>query len=398
MRRRVAVIALESIRNIGEAILAEATEFLIRRACPDVEISRVQFCPGGRGETLTQRGRNFLFRRIRWAACRTRGDISFRLLDLAYRIRLNAHFRCALRPVDSAILAVGMFKYASQDFSYLYDHVARISSHLGCQLMLSATSVAEANAGDWRFRQLVRALCEKSWRMVTTRDGERGVRLLRDGYGLASSVGTRVVGDPALWLPELTGVVCTAPVERRFVGVNLVRGGIYETYRGGVTEERLLAVYCDLLAELDARGIVWRLFSNGTKSDERFGDLLCARLGISAEQRLPPPTSVADFARTIVSFKAVFGARLHACLTAVAFRVPSVWLDWDDKFVRVAEELGYTENLLEPEDLSGLKIVDRLEESMERGFDETRIGALKEATAEAIAEFLRLRGTGRYGR
>lgn len=384
----IAIVALESINNIGETILAETTAFLVRRICPDAKISRVQFCPNGCDGILAPCHHAFLARLVLRLSKWTHGGVAWRFKNLYFRLRLGNHFLRALRASDAVVMAVGAFKFSSQDFSYLYNLVAEKASDAGCPLMLSAASIAVPDVRDWRSRQLAQALAVPCWRMCSTRDGEMGIARLRSGYRLPSSVPVKAVGDPALWLPDLTGVSRVPKSERRYVGVNLIRGKIYKAYRGGVSEEQLLEVYRVLLSELDARGIEWRLFSNGIRSDERFGDLLCARLNIPPNRRLPPPVSIHKFAQTVASFRAVFGARLHACLTSVAFRVPSVWLNWDDKFVYTADALGYSRALLEPRDLEGGLMVDRLEEMMARPFDDERIRSAKVATVTALAEFL----------
>ena len=385
---RVALFALSNIRNVGEDLLADTTEWLIRRALPDCEVQRVQFCPQGRGEDMVQRMINRIARCFLRMSERTSGTWSYRWLDLYYRIRHHRRFRRAIARADAVVSAVGMFKFASQDFSYLYALVARIASRCGVPFMISAPSVAEADPGEWRSAQLARTLSSGGVARFTTRDGAAGVERIRRGYGAPERLPVSAVGDPALWIPECYGITACPSSERTLVGVNLVRGGIYETYRGGVSEEGLLTAYHDLLAALDARGYEWRLFSNGTKSDERFGDLLCSRFRIPAERRLPPTRSPADYVRRVASFRLVFAARFHAFLSATALGIPSVALDWDDKFVFTARELGRERFLVDLGLMNGAEIVARLEESERTPLDAGRLNVLKAATESALRDFI----------
>ena len=83
---------------------------------------------------------------------------------------------------------------------------------------------------------------------------------------------------------------------------------------------------------VEERGWDWVLFSNGMAADQKFGTMLLRALGCSDRTKiLPTANNSVDFLEQIRSFKLVFGARLHACITSYALDVPVVGLIWSEK-------------------------------------------------------------------
>jgi len=382
--RRIVIFSLETINNVGDLILPEVTEYLVRRTDPEAEIRRVQLLP--------RRPDGGVFRRIVSAVLRrlsgmSSGTLSYRMKDLSLRIRLGLHYRSALADADGAICALGMYKYATQDFSHCFDFLSEICACRRIPVLFSAMSVARSDFSDWRCRRLS-AILRRPGVFITTRDGEDGVRRLQEEYGATAENRLRSVGDPALWIPVCYGIGPRQVPAGGRIGVNLVRGDIFGHYRGGLSAGMLKRFYGDLFAELDRRGLDWSVFSNGIRSDERFGDDICRCFSVPDDRRLPSPDSVEGYVRTISSFRAVFGARLHACLTATALGVPAVWLDWDDKFTLSAKSLNRETCVVGVEDLDPRRIVDLLEQVASDPPEVSAYAGLRAATAESIAEFV----------
>lgn len=384
---RVVLIGIGNIRNHGDAILSDVTAWLIRRARPDVEVVRVELYQGGRGVDVMQRIRNRLARRFQWMADKTSGDFSFRCRDWQYRLTQGRRLRSALKGADAVVYALGMFKYATQDESYMIYQINRLAAEAHIPVLMSAMSVSEADGSDWRSRQLARAL-QLGEVYFTTRDGEAGVRRLLDGYGADRCVRILSVGDPALWIPECYGLPAANPMDTGVVGVNLIREDIFELYGGDVSSMQLRGFYGALIEEFDRRGWKWRLFSNGIRSDERFGRDLLRSLGRSESLMMPLTGSPADYCRMVASFRAIFAARLHAFISAAALNVPAVALAWDDKFRMVAQEMHREAFLLEAAHLNARLAADALELSMRTPYDHDRVHALRESTALALVEFI----------
>lgn len=382
--RRIVIFSLETINNVGDRILPEVTEFLVRRAHPDTDVRRVQLLPRHPECGFLRRVVAGVVRRLSTV---TAGGVSYQLKDLSLRIRLAPGYQSALKDADGVICALGMFKFATQDFSHCFDLLSELCSRRRIPILFSAMSIARPDPNDWRCRRLA-AVLRRPGVYITCRDGDDGVRRLQEGYGATAANRPCSVGDPALWIPECYRSGRLGASAGMKVGVNLVRGDIFGHYRGGVSSDRLKAFYGELFAELDRRGMDWAVFSNGIRSDERFGDEICRSFSVPDSRRIPPPSSVVEYIRTVSSFRVVFGARLHACLTATALGVPATWLDWDDKFSLTATALGRARYLVRADDLDAVRIADLLERASSDSPDVAAYAGLRAATAASIAEFV----------
>ena len=90
----------------------------------------------------------------------------------------------------------------------------------------------------------------------------------------------------------------------------------------------------------------------------------------------------------VKGFDAVFGSRLHSCITAVSLGVPVVGFIWDNKLRYFAETMNRQSFFFEPKDMSADNIVNALELAMKSGYDFTTIDNLKEKTLSSIQKFL----------
>lgn len=388
--RRVAVFSLGGIGNFGDEIIGDTTSWLIRSLRPDLEPVSVQLQPFARHYPVSQLP-DYVLGRLYWAVTRRvlrhcPLSVRFPFERLAWRMRNGRYFRSHLRGTSAAVYAMGMIKYCNQGFCYLAAMVNEEATRLGIPVMMSAASVARADPSDLRCRQLRAALHEPSVRAISTRDGEPGVERLRRDYGLDLAE-VSPVGDPALWIPECYGIR-RDPSACGPVGVNLARRGLFATYGSGADDASLVAFYGALGRELDRRGLDWVLFSNGMDQDERFGRDLLAAHGWPAEKLLPRAKDVRGFIRRVGSFRAVFGLRLHSCLTAWALGVPVAGIVWEDKIACVAASLGASRHFIPARSLSASEAADNLLRAMSEPIDRMKLDQLRAATRAALVRFL----------
>ncbi len=388
--KRIAVFNLGGIGNFGDEIIGDTTAWLIRSLRPELETVSVQLQPFARHYPRLLLP-DYVLGRLYWTIMRrvmrtSSSSARFPYERDALRLRNGRYFRSHLRGAAAVVYAMGMIKYRNQGFCHLAAMVNEEATRLGIPVMLSAGSVARADPSDSRCRQLLAALREPSVRAISSRDGEPGVERLRRDYGL-DLPDISAVGDPALWIPECYGIrrdpsVCGP------VGVNLARRGLFACYGGGADVATLVAFYGALGRELDRRGLDWVLFSNGMEQDERFGRDLLAAHGWPAEKLLPRSRDVRGFVRRVGSFRAVFGLRLHSCLTAWALGVPVAGIDWEEKISRVAATLGVSRHFIPSNSLSAPEAADNLVRAMSEPVDRMVINRLREATRTALGRFL----------
>lgn len=90
----------------------------------------------------------------------------------------------------------------------------------------------------------------------------------------------------------------------------------------------------------------------------------------------------------IQSFKVVFAARLHACITSFALDIPFVGLLWDNKLRMFAKTMKITDAFCEIEDLDAEKVSRKLDCVMTRSYDIENRNFYKQRTKKIIHRFL----------
>lgn len=385
---KVLLIALESIGNIGEELLRASTEFLVNQECESVGIYIAQLKPNR--SIVDKKYRidyyigSLLWKCFHWI----NGYFSYRIKDVSYKTKYFRYFSSRIAECDKVILPVGMIKYGTQDFSYIFHLIIKLSTKYGKPVLMSAMSPQIANNTDWRYRQLVEAVNMPAVKMLTTRDGEAGVKILKSDY-IQHNILCDYVGDPALWIPEVYGV---KNVEKKnkipYVGINIIRKGIFDDYNKSLTDDTLFLFYAQLIKLIKERGWRWSVFTNGMKKDIAVLKELKEHLGFSEDHVMPACENGKKYAEMISSYNIVFGARLHACITSVAVGTPVVGFIWDDKLKYFSETMKINQFFFQPSEMTAEKVVDKMEEALCYNFDFDNRDKYKQKTKESIRYFL----------
>jgi len=386
---KVLLIALESIDNIGEELLRASTEFLVKASCEDVEITVAQLKPNS--TLIPSRYKyDFLIGAVAWKCLSwLKGNQSYRIKDLCYQVRYTRYFSSVIRQCDKVILPVGMIKYGTQDFSYVFYLINKLATKYQKSVLMSAMSPQVGKNSDWRYHQLVEAVNMPAVKMLTTRDGETGVRILKSDY-IRRTLSCDYVGDPALWIPDVYGLTKRKKThgDVPYVGINIIRKGIFNDYNKSLTDDAMFNIYAQLIKQIEKRGWRWSVFTNGMKKDIAVLRELQAYLGFSESHVMPTCEDGKAFAGMISNFEVVFGARLHACITSVAVGTPVVGFVWDNKLKYFSETMKISQFFFQPSEMKAEKIVAKMEEAVCYTFDFENRDKYKQKTKESIRHFL----------
>lgn len=385
---KVLLIALESIDNIGEELLRASTEFLVKQVCESAEVHIAQLKPNrsiiDKKYRLDYYGGSFLWKSFHWMS----GNFSYRIKDVSYKIKFFRYFSSHICECDKVILPVGMIKYGTQDFSYVFHLIAKLSTKYRKPVLMSAMSPQIADNTDWRYHQLVEAVNMPAVKMLTTRDGEVGVQILKIDY-IQRNIYCDYVGDPALWIPEVYGV---KNMEKKskvpYVGINIIRKGIFDDYNKLLTDEIMFDIYVQLIKLIEKRGWRWSVFTNGMKQDIEVLKELQEQLRFSEDHVMSTCENGKKYAEMISSYDIVFGARLHSCITSVAVGTPVVGFIWDNKLKFFSETMGISQFFFHPSEMTAKKVVAKMEEALEYNFDFENRDKYKQKTKESIRHFL----------
>lgn len=387
--KTVLLFALENIDNVGEELLRETTEYLINTASNNVEVKIAQFKPFDLYTQKRYKRAHRISYYVRRIAQHFRGNQAYFLLNLSYKIKYTRYFEDQIKQADHVITSVGMFKYSTQDFSYIYHLIAKICQKYHKPLMISAPSIETYNSKDWRSKQLVKTANIPSVKMITTRDGVAGLNTLKNCYLKNNKFHYDNVADPALWIPECykikrNHILNTPP----YIGINVIRKGIFDDYNKSFTDDELIKIYVELIKQLEKKGWKWAVYTNGMPQDIAVIQELHSILNFSEDHVLNQPKNAKEFVEMINGFDAVFGSRLHSCITAVSLGVPVVGFIWDNKLKYFSENIKRPSFFFEPKDMSADIIVNALEEAMTSEYDFKTIHYLKEKTLSSICLFL----------
>lgn len=384
--KKIVVISLENIDNIGDELLGFNTRNLIKKIKKDkdIEVKKVELIPNKK--ILLQ---NKCFIRL----CVSKllyilSNYIFNnfLRNASYNVRCNKYFKEMFFNTDAIVLAIGMLKYTTQDFSYVFYLITKIAKEYNIPILMSAMSIENINLDDWRCRQLIEAVNCSSVKMITTRDTEIELEILRNNYLKNNlSCKTGVVGDPALWTSDF---IKMKENNNKKIGIGLIRTGIYKDYGNrNIDDKYILNLYKDIIQELEKRKIEWSLFCNGMREDYEVGVALLKELNLDESKLMFRPKTINELVDILSNFKVVLGARLHCCITSYTYNIPIVGLIWDNKLRSFAKKIDWYDNFIEKENLNAKYIVDKLVEVEKKQYNRKLFYKLRESTLIYMKKF-----------
>lgn len=387
---KILLFSLEDINNAGDELLRVTTQFIISMDFPTTSMTQIQLKPKFRHIPVKFKLEYFIGNIVKCISLKMKGDMEYRFRNWAYKIQYYRYFSSVIAKADKIILPVGMLKYSTQHFSYIFHLINKLATKHGKSVMMSAMSIEKPNIGDWRFRQLRDAVNFPSCKIITSRDGILGVEILENAYIVPKSSGNRIildyVGDPALWVADCFNI--KKNLESKLVGINLIRTGIYRDYGNNVSSDDLYNLYKEVVTYLLAHGYEFRLFCNGIAADYEVGVRLVHDLSLPPDILLPPPSSGRELVEIIAGFSSVFAARLHACIISVALNVPVAGLLWDNKLLYFSRTMGIEPFFSSERDLKADLIINKLERAMLHHLDIQNRDMYKQRFRSYIDKFL----------
>ena len=389
--KKVSVIGLYAIKNAGDNILCEATQYLIKQKNPEVQIVEVDVNPrikSYKGLELIPFWISKVLIRISGYIFKYENSSKFRYYYeyFMWWLKINRKFKTQLKDVDAIVFAGGGFlKFRTQGLNYYVEQIMKIAKKNNIPVMMNGVGIEGYSETDIRCQRLKKAINQDCFKVITTRDD---IDTLKNNYIVNPNTKIAHVGDPALWVPECYNMKRNENPSN-VVGINVIRGRVYQAYGNTLSEFELLNFYKKLVQGVEERGWDWVLFSNGMAADQKFGTMLLRALGCSDRTKiLPTANNSVDFLEQIRSFKLVFGARLHACITSYALDVPVVGLIWSEKLRIFADVIGKKNSYFEESELNIDNILDAMEREMNSNYDKSIRDDLRARTKNYLEMFM----------
>lgn len=389
--KKVAVIGLYAIKNAGDNILCEATQYLIKQKNPEVQIVEVDVNPrikSYQGLELIPFWISKVLIRISGSIFKYENSSKFRYYYeyFMWWLKINHKFKTQLKDVDAIVFAGGGFlKFRTQGLNYYVEQIMKIAKKNNIPVMMNGVGIEGYSETDIRCQRLKKAINQDCFKVITTRDD---IDTLKNNYITNPNTKIAHVGDPALWVPECYTMKRNENPSN-VVGINVIRGRVYQAYGNTLSEFQLLNFYKKLVQGVEDRGWDWVLFSNGMAADQKFGAMLLNALGCRDKKKiLPTANNSVEFLEQIRSFKLVFGARLHACITSYALDVPVVGLIWSEKLRIFADVIGKKNSYFEEDELNIDNILDAMEREMNSEYDKSIRDDLRMKTKNYLEMFM----------
>ena len=379
--KKLLLMGITGISNWGEEFIAECTEYIINKTNCELSISIMSF------ETkMSILTKTIYYPLLAISKIDARKEFFQKLTQVAVYIRSKRKFETVIRNTDAIIFSCGSFKYTTQKLWAYYTLAVKIANRYGVPVMFSAMNVQAYDEKDYRCRLLGKIINMPNIRVFTTRDGDCGVNRLRSEYRLKDGVDCQSVGDPAFFITEKYDVKKNSMSTT--VGINIIYSSVFLKYGGTLSKRRVIKAYVDLLHKLDSKGIRWELFTNGMARDYRTGVRILNEYG-NGKHIIRIPKTQNDLLSIISSYKAIFGARLHACIAAYSLNIPFVGVYWDEKLVHFSEITKTRELFVDDQGFCTNDLVTKLANVYNAGYEYDAIvrDYWKEKTQKCLEKF-----------
>ncbi|WP_285017307.1 polysaccharide pyruvyl transferase family protein [Novosphingobium sp. fls2-241-R2A-195] len=380
---RVAILNVKYSPNLGDGIIAECLEGELRRAGPRIEPASIDLAGRTSFSTAHGRRRATALSIIERLPARLRTVMVPALLLLLVRHRFAPRWAKQLATCDSVVIGGGaLFQDVDQNFPIKIAEALKLANARRLPVAIASVGVS----GEWSDRgraRLAEQLQAARLLYVSVRDERSAANwqatMGREGLGTAriapdpGLLSARHYGTPRLSGPPRVGLCVTAPIALR-----LHHEGAHDD---GQLESWMRAVARQLTAL--RREVV--LFTNGSPEDRLFRDRLKARIG--REQGIsfaPDFAEPRELAHALSGFDCVLAHRLHACIVAYSYRVPTIGFAWDCKLRSFFELTGRGAFVVDPREASPMHVADLAVTAIEQGIEEQIHTDLLQGATSAI--------------
>ena len=399
---KIALLNVKFSPNLGDGLLSECLERELARALPGATVISIDLAGRAqyRGHGPSRRGRVIALLEAlpRWARRRA---VRLALAALV-RFRLRGHVRMRLIGIDAVVVGGGNL-LSDTDLNFpmklagALDEVARA----GLPVAVHAVGVNRrwSAAGHHLF---VRALCAAPLITATVRDqrSQRAWHDLLEPHGLPPA---GLAGDPGLlaychFEPTRRNVPSDrdADTGSALVGLCITSPLAVRYHASGAPPALDFAIWYQTAARaLVAAGLRVVLFTNGSPEDRAFlgrhgaawtaaantGDPL-AMHPVTIAPAFSTPTELVEF---LARCDMVIAHRMHACIVAHSFAIPTIGLKWDVKLDSFFTLAGREAFIADCADLDPAELVGLAHRALGEGIDHDRLDQLIAATRADIA-------------
>lgn len=379
----------KSLNNVGDQILIDTVHFLCENAS-DYNIVNMDWENTNRS-VIVKIGREIFyylllaFNWVPWEGTGYLTKIRYQMTKLWVESGVKFYYKRCFDNNEciGVIDAGGALKYKTQNQNYFIEILIDVASKNNIPVMLNALGLEGYSENDIRCRELIKTINKPNVKYITTRDN---IDLLKSKFIFSPNICAAKVGDPALWIPEVYQIKRNKKAS--VIGVNLIREDAFKDYGYYYkSPEEVFKLYCDVVHELEIKGLDWVFFTNGMDRDIDFGNRLIERLGCTKSKLLPISKTPKEYVQMVADFKGVIGGRLHAAITAYSLDVPVTAFVWSEKIRYFASTVGLSDYFLEGSAITGKELVNAMIKAIHDDREHSEKEGLKKLTYRYIKSF-----------
>jgi polysaccharide pyruvyl transferase WcaK-like protein len=162
-------------------------------------------------------------------------------------------------------------------------------------------------------------------------------------------VQSHVTFNPSILVSDIYKKNTQPPYDPILIGlgiINLNEANFYQRREEMLSPQKWMQLWLNLLVALDHTHVAVEIFTSGSPADEQFSHELLLRaqkLGLSRVWLAVPSLDPQSFVSRVQTYQCVIAARLHPCIIANSFLIPSIGLDWN------GNERAYYQDMQRPE-------------------------------------------------
>lgn len=379
---KIALLNVKYSPNLGDGLLSECLERELGHALPGAQVFSIDLAgrtaypglgPSRRGQAIAVLEAMPLWLRQRLARL---------VLTALVRLRLRRHARAALEGCSAAVLGGGNL-LTDADLNFPMKIAGALAEVRAKRIPLAVHAVGASRNWSAAGRKLF-ADALKSVRLTTAAVRDERSRLAWDSQlepaGLPPA---GLVGDPGL-LASLHFARGPAPDDAPRAGLCITAPMALRYHSDDAHgDDDLDEWYAMAARSLVEEGYAVALFTNGSPEDRAY----LARLGPQWIRAAKGPVTItnpfanpAELTAFISGCAMIVAHRMHACIAAHSFGIPTIGLAWDIKLDSFFELAGRPDFIAATADLTEARLRALIRRAGEEGVDRVALNSLIAST------------------
>lgn len=358
MKKRVLVIGEHFSENLGDGVICQSVEYLIKESFSSSKLVRSDL--SGRSDFMNKyNGQDKLIGRSKYLISKW----THRVLNrntLLYALYIHGRWKRSKKtkeisdqPYDLAVFAGGQL-FMDYFSLPIHRHMKYLAKH-DTPTIFNACGMGRVNSVLLQ-KQLQHVLKHQNIDSISARDhlNQMNERLLPTHMQAAQS------HDCALWASEAFDIQKS--------GSNVIGLGVISQSRK--KDDKVIKLYSNIIMSLNDKDIRWELFCNGSFDDYELALKIAQLCGYDESAIAKRPLKPIDLVQTIASYRSIISFRLHSHIIAVSLDIPTIAITWDSKVD------FFFENIQQPDRV--FQYGSHFNEVLEKLFEAEQIGYNKE--------------------